>query len=267
MELIKKGPIPNFWRPPTDNDYGNEMPLRQGVWREASRSRTVRNVEYWQNSNRDVEVYVTVELPGTDALHTTGYRVFGNGEMVVSGELAPGHLRLPDLPKFGLTLRLPTTLNDVSWFGRGPQESYSDRKTGAPVGRYESSVSDLFHPYIRPQETGNRTDVRWVALSREGGSGLLVMADSVMEFSALPYDDEALDEGDRPTYRHVWELEPANAVVLDLDLAQMGVGGDTSWGARTHPEYTLPDRPYSFRVRLVPFSDGGRMEALTGQGW
>jgi beta-galactosidase len=266
-DLIRQGPLPNFWRPPTDNDYGNGMPVRQGVWREASRGRIVEKVEYWQNSNRDVEVYVTVRFPGSEARHTTGYRVFGNGEMVVTGSLTPGPLPLPDLPKYGITLKLSPDMGDVAWFGRGPQETYSDRKSGAPVGRYQSSVADLFHPYIRPQETGNRTDVRWVALYRGDGGGILAVADSVMEFSALAYDDEALDEGDAPTYRHLWELEPEDAVVLDLDLGQMGVGGDTSWGARTHAEYTLPAQAYTFRFRLVPFAEEGAIEKLTRQHW
>jgi len=266
-DLVRRGPLPNFWRPPTDNDYGNGMPLRQGAWREASRSRTVRSVEYWQNSNRDVEIFVTVELPGVDALHTTTYQVFGNGEMVVSGRLTPGPSPQPDLPKYGMTLRLPVALENVAWLGRGPQESYADRKTGARVGRYRSSVADLFHPYIRPQETGNHTEVRWVALTDEDGAGLLVVSDSVLDFSALLYDDSALDEGDTPTYGHVWEMEPADAVILDLDLGQMGVGGDTSWGARPHPQYTLAAAPYSFRFRLVPFQETDEVETLAKQLW
>jgi len=225
-------------------------------------------VEYWQNSNRDVEVYVTVDLPAVGASHTTGYRVFGNGEMVISGSLSNPGERAPDLPKYGLTLHLPPAMKAVRWFGRGPHESYTDRKSGARVGRYESTVEGLFHPYVRPQETGNRTDVRWVALTGGTDVGLLVLADPVMEFSALLFEDDDLDEGDVPVYRHVWDLQPRDRVVLDLDLAQMGVGGDTSWGARPHPQYRLPPGPYSFRVRLVPLRPGGgSVEELAGQRW
>jgi len=268
VDLLVRGPIPNFWRPPTDNDFGNLMPQRLGAWREASRTQPLRRVEYWQNSNRDVQVYVTVDLPAVGASHTTGYRVFGNGEIVISGSLSTPGENAPDLPKYGLTLQLPPAMKAVEWFGRGPHESYSDRKSGARVGRYESTVDELFHPYVRPQETGNRTDVRWVAVTGGTDVGLLVLADPVMEFSALLFEDDDLDEGDTPVYRHVWDLQPRDYVVLDLDLAQMGVGGDTSWGARPHPRYRLPPGPYSFRVRLVPLRPGGGgVEGLAGQRW
>lgn len=268
VDLLLRGPRPNFWRPPTDNDYGNQMPQRLGVWREASRNQPLRKVEYWQNSDRDVEVYVTVDLPAVGASHTTGYRVYGNGEMVISGSLSEPAENAPELPKYGLTLHLRPELDAVGWFGRGPQESYPDRKWGARVGRYQASVAELFHPYVRPQETGNRTDARWVTLEGAEGVGVLVLADPVMAFSALLFEDGDLDEGKAPLYRHVWDLHARDRVILDLDLGQMGVGGDTSWGARVHPEYRLPAGSYGFRVRLVPFPSSGRtVEALVGQRW
>ncbi len=252
-ELIRRGPKPNFWRPPTDNDYGNQMPERMAVWREASMGQPMRRVEYWQNSDRDVEILVTVDLPSVGGLHTTSYRVWGDGQMEVGGALSLPRADLPDLPKYGLTLLLPPELTEVSWFGRGPHETYSDRKSGAKIGTFRTSVEELFFPYIRPQETGNRTDARWVTLTGDTGGGVLVVADSVMEFSALLFADSDLDEGEEPTYRHVWDLEPKDHVVLDLDLKQMGVGGDTSWGARPHPEYRLRPENHRFRVRFLPF--------------
>lgn len=267
-EVIRRGPKPNFWRPPTDNDFGNGMPTRQGVWKEASLDQPVLGVEHWQNSNRDVEVRVTVGLPSVGGWHTTHYRVFGSGEIVVTGEITPGDSILPNLPKYGMTLILPRQMDRVQWFGRGPHESYRDRKSGAQVGLYEESVENLLTPYIRPQENGNRTEVRWVALTDEGGVGLLAVADSVLEFSALLFDDQDFDEGLAPTYRHVWDLEPRDHVTLDLDFGQMGVGGDTSWGARPHAAYTLPPRSYRFRVRLVPFAVPGEDPlGLALEGW
>ena len=257
-DLILGGPRLNFWRPPTDNDFGNGMPVRQGIWKAATGEAQVQKVEHWQNSNRDVEILVTHDLPEVGGLHVTHYQVFGNGEVVVRSALHLDDPGLPDLPKYGMTLTLPRSLHEVEWFGRGPQENYTDRKTGAPVGLYSTSVGDLLTPYIRPQENGNRTDTRWVALSDSGGVGLLAVADSVMEFSALFFDDEDFDEGETPTYRHVWDLNPRDHVTLDLDLGQMGVGGDTSWGARPHPQYTLPAEAYSFRFRLVPFGTRGK---------
>jgi beta-galactosidase len=256
VDLIRTGPEPNFWRPATDNDYGNEMPARQGIWRHAARDRSVRRVEHRQNSDRDVEIEVTAILPSSQSKHVTRYHVFGNGEVVITAALTPAGIDLPDLPKFGMTLTLPKQFNSVEWFGRGPHESYADRKTGATVGHYRRLVADMYHPYIRPQETGNRTDVRWVALTNSDGVGLLAVADSVFDMSALHYADEDLDDGDTKTYRHVFDLVERDHVVLDLDHRQMGLGGDTSWGAVIHPRYRLPPRDYSYRVRLVPFGPG-----------
>jgi beta-galactosidase len=267
-ELIVRGPKPNFWRPPTDNDYGNQMPVRLGVWRDASGDQPLRKVEYWQNSDRDVELFVTVDLPTVGGVHTTSYRVWGNGEVVVTGSLSLPGRELPDLPKYGLTLHLPSAFTEVSWFGRGPFESYSDRKAGARVGLYRSPVADLFFPYIRPQETGNRTETRWLVLSGGSEVRLLVAADPVFDFSALFFTDEDLDEGDAPTYRHPWELERRDFLVLDLDLKQMGVGGDTSWGARTHPQYRLSPEDYQFRMRFLPFNPSEEdVRDLLGQRW
>ncbi|HSG07316.1 MAG TPA: glycoside hydrolase family 2 TIM barrel-domain containing protein [Longimicrobiales bacterium] len=256
-ELIADGPRPNFWRPPTDNDYGSDMPARLGAWRDASQDQPVRSVEHWQNSDRDVEIVVTRDLPSVGSLHTTHYHVFGNGEIVVSVSLKVGRIGLPDLPKIGLTLTLPPDLARVTWLGRGPHESYADRKSGAAIGFFEADVSDLAYPYIRPQETGHRSDVRWVAVTRPDGVGLLAVADSVMGFSALNQDDEDLDGGIRKSFRHQWDVPVRDHVTLDLDHAHMGVGGDTSWGARVHPEYRVPARDYAYRVRLVPFGPQG----------
>jgi beta-galactosidase len=269
QRLILGGPRPNFWRPPTDNDFGNDMPGRLGIWREASTSQTVKRIEHWQNSDRDVEILVTRSLDAAGgSLHRVHFHIFGNGEVVISSSFEPAILDLPDLPKFGLTLTLPTEISRVEWFGRGPHENYSDRKTGAEVGTYKATVDELFTPYIRPQENGNRADVRWVALSGEAGVGLLAVADSVIQFSALRFDDADFDEGNQPTHRHVWDLTRKNHVTLDLDFAQMGVGGDTSWGARPHPEYRIPAAPYSYRIRLVPFeSSEGNLWELSSRNW
>ncbi len=269
VELVSGGPRPNFWRPPTDNDYGNEMPVRQGLWREASQRHPISRIEHWQNSDRDVEITVTRILPDAgSSLHTTHYHVFGNGEVVVTVSFEPGALDLPDLPKSGLTLTLPPQMDQVTWFGRGPHENYSDRKTGAAVGVYEASVQELHTPYIRPQENGNRTEVRWAAVFSGQGPGLLAVADPVMEFSALFFADADFDEGDQPSHRHVWETQPRDQVSLDLDYFQMGVGGDTSWGGRPHPKYRLPARPHSYRLRLVPFDPRDRSpKDVAGQVW
>jgi len=258
VHLLQGGPEPNFWRPPTDNDYGYEMPRVMGVWREASEGIAPESVEWWQNSDRDVEIVVRTRLDSVEGLHTLHYHIFGNGEIVLSSQFETRGLGLPDLPKVGTTLRVDAALNQAEWFGRGPHESYADRKSGAALGVYRASVDSLTHPYIRPQETGNRTNVRWFALTDASGAGIVAVGEHPLEVSASWYEDKDLDEGDVPTHQHQWDLTRRDYVVWDLDMAQMGVGGDTSWGARVHPEYTIPAGEYAYRVRLVPFGSQGR---------
>jgi beta-galactosidase len=142
----------------------------------------------------------------------------------------------------------------IQWFGRGPHESYWDRKSGARVGLWTGTVWDQYHPYIRPQENGNRTDVRWLSLTNAEGHGLLVVGDPTLDFSAHHFLPEDFDPGPQKRQRHTIDLERRDLVTLNLDYRQMGVGGDTSWGARPHPQYTLPAREYDYRFRLRPYS-------------
>ena len=253
-ELIRKGPEPNFWRPPTDNDFGNDMPRRQGIWRQAGANRIIKDVSHWQNSNRDVLIVVKTALPETGSEFHTTYHIFGNGEIVFTNRFIPGKADLPNLPRLGMQLLLPKEFENITWFGRGPHESYWDRKTGAPVGLYQGKVIDQYHPYIRPQETGNKTDVRWVALTNSSGIGVLVTGDPVLNISAYPFLMSDFDPGDTKQQRHAYQVKKRELVTLNLDYRQMGVGGDTSWGARPHPQYTIPAREYVYRWRIRPFS-------------
>jgi beta-galactosidase len=261
-ELVLAGPAPNFWRAPTDNDFGNGMQRRQRVWREAGPSRQVLSFQANQLSPHEVRIEIVSALPAVDARQTVSYNVFGDGEVVVESRFAPGELSLPDMPRYGMTMTLPVEFDMVTWYGRGPHENYWDRKTGAAVGVYRMSVMDLYHPYIRPQENGNRTDVRWVALTNDAHVGLLAVGMPLLSISAHHFTIDDFDEGLEKHNRHTYDLVPRDLVTLNLDYKQMGVGGDNSWGARPHPEYTLPVKEYSYRFRLRPFStaDGTPME-------
>jgi beta-galactosidase len=153
-----------------------------------------------------------------------------------------------------MRMALPGAFDTISWLGRGPHESYWDRQTGAAVGLYSGRVADQDHLYVRPQESGNKTDVRWVALTNRDGIGLLAMGVPLIYTKAtrMPLD---VSDGPRGMgQKHTTDMRPQEFVTLHLDWKQMGVGGDTSWGAPTHPEYTLPAQPYSYRFRLRPFS-------------
>ena len=253
-EMMLSGPQPNFWRAPTDNDYGNGMPERQGRWRDAWTNGRVNDVDVRQLQPSAVRVVVSAAILADDVDYYTSYTVYGSGDVLVHNRFAPTETNLPDMPRLGMSLTLPVEFDRVAWYGRGPHESYWDRKTGAAVGRYEAAVADLYHPYVRPQENGNRSDTRWVALSNAGGVGLLAVGMPVIDFSAHHFTQADFDEGTEKHQRHTYHLKQRDLVTLNLDYRQMGVGGDNSWGARPHEQYTLPVRGYSYGFRLRPFS-------------
>lgn len=228
--LLTSGPAPNFWRAPTDNDRGNGQHLRNQTWRDAGARRTVTDVTVRPLGDRAVEVRVTGTLPTTvESAYSTTYTVLGNGEIKVDHTLHPGAANLPYIPEVGSLLFLPRRLDRLHWYGRGPEENHWDRNTGTDVGRWSSTVAEQWTPYIRPQENGNKTDVRWVALTDRGGRGLLVTGDPLVEINASHFTPEDLSAG----VRHDYQLTPRDAVVLRVNHRQMGVGGDNSWGAHT----------------------------------
>ena len=248
--LIAEPLVPNFWRAPIDNDNGNRMPQRQGIWRLAGRDRKVGKVTSEQISPQVIRVTAEAALPvGDNWKYTSTYTVFGSGEIIVTGSIEPGAELSRDLPRFGMQMAIPGEFSTMSWFGRGPNESYWDRKTGSAVGLYSGPVEENFHPYVRPQETGNKTDVRWLALTNKEGAGLLAVGMPLLSASAWPF---TMDDLEKAT--HINELARSKTITVNLDYKQMGVGGDDSWGARTHPEYTLPAKAYSYRFRLRPYT-------------
>ena len=249
LPRLVRGPVPSFWRAPNDNDKGNGMPDRCATWRQAGKERTLTDISCEQTEKCLVQVKTWYELPTTEPSCTlVQYDVYGSGDIMVSMVFTPGSCTLPEIPEVGLFMEIPGDFNCVTWYGRGPEENYQDRRTGSAVGVYRKTVEDLFFDYIKPQETGNRTDVRWVRLTDERGTGLLAVGLSEIEFNALRYTPWELD-----SKAHPYELEKSPHINLRLNCCQMGVGGDNSWGARPHPEFTLyPDRLYAFAFRLSP---------------
>jgi beta-galactosidase len=159
-------------------------------------------------------------------------------------------------------MRLGREFDRVTWYGRGPHENYQDRRTSAAVGIYEATAAELYYPYVRPQENGNRTETRWVAVRDESGLGLLIVGDPWLSWSALPFTQEDLDEGSGKTGRHTFDLVARDFVSLNVDLAQMGVGGDNSWGAQPLEQYQLPygEYEYSFYFRPLAPEQAGPMQ-------
>ena len=252
VELLRAGPEPDFWRVPTDNDLGNKMPERLGMWRDAGPKRTVASVAAVQPSPADVVVTVESVLAAGDSPHTTRYTISGTGDVLVDVSFMPGKADLPELPRVGMRMTLPAAFDTVTWFGRGPHENYWDRRTSAAVGLYRGKVADQIHPYVRPQESGYKTDVRWVALTRADGVGVMALGVPLVSIGASPFLYEDYDTARGAGQRHTSDMTPRDLVAFNVDLGQMGVGGDTSWGAKTHAEYTLPAQPYTYRFRLRP---------------
>jgi beta-galactosidase len=251
-QMLSGALVPNFWRTPTDNDRGNRMPERLRVWRDAGDGRKVTNMTAEQISPHSVRVAAHFALPAGSSSYRIVYTINGDGKVEVESTFTPGG-ELPVLPRFGMQLRIPGEFRTVSWYGRGPQENYWDRNTGAAVGRYTEQAENLFTPYMKPQESGNRTDVRWVAFTDGRGAGIKATGSPHLYFSAWPFTVEELERR-----RHPFEIVRASDITVNLDDRQMGVGGDDSWGAWPHAEYLLPAKPYRYRFVLEPFENIAR---------
>ncbi|KGE19535.1 glycoside hydrolase family 2 TIM barrel-domain containing protein [Paenibacillus wynnii] len=248
-ELLLEPVRPNFWRAVTDNDLGNKHHERCAVWNTAGAGCTLASFESHKNVDGvTVRAKYTVPTVPISSL-ILEYRIQENGSIEVFEELSPG-MGLPEIPEIGLMFIVEDRLDTVSWYGRGPHENYWDRKTGARLGYFSGSVQDQFVPYIRPQECGNKTDVRFASITGGiNGSGFRVDGDPVLELNALPWTPAELEAND-----HIYKLPASNKTVVRVNYKQMGVGGDNSWGATTHPEFTLPaDQTYGFRftIRMV----------------
>jgi len=269
-ELIRRGPEPDFWRPPTDNDYGYGMERRLGVWRKAGERIIVRKANISQPEMAKVVVTFEYDIPDTEGKKVAGlattYTINGSADVIVKNQFSKVSDNIPEIPRMGMQMQLPVEFTNLKWFGRGPHENYADRKTAADVGLYESTVSDQYVPYIRPQENGYKTDTRWLTLTNQDGTGLLVTGIPLICFSALNnIHDDFESPGKLSQYRkdaksantHTVDVKPSDLVNLNIDYGQMGVGGDNSWGAPIHPEYRLLDKryEYSFRIRPVVRED------------
>ncbi|PWD98922.1 glycoside hydrolase family 2 TIM barrel-domain containing protein [Marinilabilia rubra] len=267
-ELLKKGPEPGFWRAPTDNDFGNKMPKRARMWRKAGENREVTNTNIEEAGEGQVKVTFEFDLKDQEGNktgdYTSTYLVKGNKEVEVDNRFQMANGDLPEIPRMGMTLHMPKEYDQMAWLGRGPHESYQDRKTSAFVDLYSGSVADQYWPYLRPQENGNKTDVRWMSITNEAGEGLKFTGKQLLEASAhhnIMEDFESQrrpngnwEEGEeRPVQSHTDDVQPRDLTSVDIDLKQLGVGGDNSWGARTHKEYRLTDKSYQygFVIRVV----------------
>ena len=252
-KLLQTGPVPSFWRAPNSNDRGNGMPTRCATWKNASQNRTVTGLTLKEISTRQIQIVVTFSYPtSTKSFGSITYDIYGDGNIVISSTLVPGNAQLPEIPEVGMLCTVPADFSTITWYGRGPFENYWDRKKSSNVGVYNTTIDSMFVSYIRPQETGNRTDVQWVCLTNNSGKGIMAVGMPYIEFNALQYTPWELDvKGENK--KHPYDLVKNSSTVLRLNYHQMGLGGDNSWGARPHPEFTLySNKVYTYQFRLLP---------------
>jgi beta-galactosidase len=243
---------PAFWRAPTDNDMGAGLQLRLKPWKLAQANLQLTDFNA-QSAGNIAMVTATYALPDVSSKLVVRYSLNGKGELVVSQQLqVDASKSAPILPRFGMNWILPEGFNAIEYYGRGPHENYQDRNYSAQIGLYKQTVDEQFYPYIRPQETGNKTDIRWFRITNNAGKGLLIQSDSLLSMSALHFLDSDLDDGDEKDQRHSGELKPRSLTQLHIDLAQMGVGGINSWGTWPLEKYRLPYKNYSYTFKITP---------------
>ncbi|MFO7691573.1 MAG: glycoside hydrolase family 2 TIM barrel-domain containing protein [Vicinamibacterales bacterium] len=247
-ELVHRPLVPDFWRAWTDNDRGATLQTRLNVWRVASESWDPKGVTAAKAADGSVRVDVDAAIPAISSTYRVSYTVFPTGDIHVEASFSPGIETLPMLPRFGMQMAMPAGFERVAWFGPGPEETYADRNE-ARVGRHSGTVDAQWTEYSKPQENGNKVDVRWIALTNKAGVGLLAVGMPHLCAAARHYTHEDIWNA-----KHAHELTRRPETYLNLDHRQMGVGGDDSWGAVAHEPYQLPAKDYSYRFRLRPFS-------------
>lgn len=275
--LNGNGPKPDFWRAPVENDYGYDGPKKFKEWREASEA-AAKAASFQVNGNK---VTVEYSYPEAEATWKAEYTVFDNGVIQVSNsfnsKMRPydmsrrnrpqnnENLEASWIPRLGMRMKMPVSFVDLTYYGCGPLENYVDRRTSQFVGEYTTKVSDMYVPYIRPEENEHRTNVRWMALGMKGGKGLLIIPNEKMEFNASNYLREDLDCGESihngaavykdQQKKHATDPRPQQLVDVFIDYGMTGVAGDNSWGATPHEWNRIKTgETYNYSFSLVPYS-------------
>ena len=261
VELLEKPLGPHFWRAPVDNDRGNTMvdttPGKNswtapgpGLWRGAHETIEVRSVDVTRDGGHEVRVGVTGLIKATGADLELTWTIRGSGDVLVEQRLLPpADAAMAEMPRFGTQATLRAGFDTVTWFGKGPHETYWDRQD-ARVGLYSGKVRDQFFNYIKPQETGNKEGVRWIALTDAEGRGLLAVGHPRLSANALHYTTDDLFCATQKENFYPYQLPQRETVTLNLDLRQRGLGGDNSWGALPHEPFRLREWPTLLRYRL-----------------
>lgn len=252
MQLMEEGSMltPNFWRAPTDNDYGAGLQKKYAVWKNPQLKLTSLKQAI---ENEQAVIRAEYEMKATGAKLYLTYTINNEGAVKVNQKMvADKSQKVSDMFRFGMQMQLPQTFDEVEFYGRGPVENYADRNHGALVGKYRQTVAEQFYAYIRPQENGTKTDIRWWRLLNRGGNGLQFVADAPFSASALNYTIESLDDGEEKDQRHSQEVAPVDFTNFCIDKAQMGLACVNSWGAIPLEKYRLPYQDYDFTFIMTP---------------
>ena len=252
LDMMKEGSYlkPNFWRAPTDNDFGAYLQRRYAVWKNP----TIKLVSLQQRiADQQAIIEAAYELPEVSAKLNLTYVINNEGTMKVTQKMtADKNAKVANMFRFGMQMQMPRSFDQVEYYGRGPVENYLDRKGNADLGIYRQSVAEQFYSYIRPQENGTKSDLRWWKTLNVSGHGIQVVAAEPFSASALHYTIESLDEGTHKQQGHSPEVEEADLTNFCFDLIQAGLGCEDSWGRIARPEYQVPYGDYEFTFILKP---------------
>ena len=252
-ELVEEGAqiTPNFWRAPTDNDFGANLQTKFKVWKNPEINLSSINAD--KNSEGLVVVVAEYEMPEVKAKLNLTYTINNTGEILVSEYMKTSQgAEVADMFRFGMQVPMPKKYDRIEYYGRGPLENYLDRKEAADVGLYKQTVNEQYYPYIRPQETGTKSDIRFWKQMNSAGKGIEILSSSPFYASALNYSIESLDEGETKHQMHPEYVKPVDYVNLLLDGAQTGLASVNSWGARPLPQHQLKYGDHSFQFLIKP---------------
>ncbi len=252
LEMLIEGSqlTPNFWRAPTDNDMGAGLQKKFGAWKNPGLKLTSFN---YKIENNQAIVDATYDMPNVSAKLALTYVINNAGTIKVTQKMsAEKDAKVAPMFRFGMQMKMPKSFSTIEYYGRGPGENYSDRNHSEFIGLYRQKVADQFYPYIRPQENGNKTDIRWWKQLNISGNGLKFISEAPFSASALNYTIESLDDGEDKDQRHSPEVPVADLTNLCIDKAQMGLGCVNSWGAWPRAEYMLPHGDYEFTFIMSP---------------
>lgn len=243
---------PNFWRAPTDNDYGAGLQNKYAVWKNPE----IKLVSMKHESVNDmIVVSAEYDIASVSAKLYLTYTINNQGAVKVTQKMvADKSAKVSDMFRFGMQMPMPESFENIVYYGRGPVENYIDRNHSTDIGIYSQTVTEQFYPYIRPQENGTKTDIRWWKLFNEEGKGLMFVAEKPFSASALHYTMESLDDGSEKNQRHSNEVVPSNLTNLLIDKVQQGLACVDSWGAIPRPEYRIPYDDYEFTFIMTPIS-------------